>query len=163
MVVTWWLFLEKHSTVHKADDILQLVSFNNKKKKEQTTGTPPALTLWSKAATSVDTTPSLSVRSRKIRRFAVKERERTGCRDHLISALMPPWRVEIFAGSCPTCVWVRRGAISSWWVNIFYFQRVLYSHDWAERNPQISKSLNLTVINHFLLALFAILLPHSRI
>lgn len=40
MVVMWWLFLEKHSTVHKADDILQLVSFNNNKKKEQTMGTP---------------------------------------------------------------------------------------------------------------------------
>lgn len=79
MVVMWWLFLEKHSTVHKADDILQLVSFNKKKKKKRADdGDAPALTLWSKAATSVDTTPSLSVRSRKIRRLAVKEGEEDG-------------------------------------------------------------------------------------
>lgn len=64
MVVTWWLFLEKHSTVHKADDILQLVSFN-KKKKRADDGDAPALTLWSKAATSVNTTPSLSVRRKQ--------------------------------------------------------------------------------------------------
>lgn len=69
MVLMWWLFLEKHSTVHKADDILQLVSF--KKKKQIKSRRPdsldtPAWTLWSKGA-SVDTTPSLAVRSNEKR------------------------------------------------------------------------------------------------
>lgn len=46
----------------------------------------PALMVWSKAATTVDMTPSLPVRSRKIRRFALKERGRggeDGKKDHL--------------------------------------------------------------------------------
>lgn len=53
-------------------------STKKKKKKRADDGDAPALTLWSKAATSVDTTPSLSVRSRKIRRLAVKEGEEDG-------------------------------------------------------------------------------------
>lgn len=63
-----WLFIEKHSTVHKADDILQLVSFKKRKKSKR----PDSLKLWSKAL-SVDITPSLPLRSREMKRFALEE------------------------------------------------------------------------------------------
>lgn len=78
MVLMWWLFLEKHSTVHKADDILQLLFPSKKQNKKNQiksrlpdTLDAPAWTSWSKAA-GVDTTPSLPERSR-IRRFALEE------------------------------------------------------------------------------------------
>lgn len=139
----WWLFLEKHSTVHKADDILQLVSFNKKKKKkEQTTGTPQR---WRSGVRlqQVWTRPlHCQWEAGKLEDLLWKRERRTGCRDHLKSASMPPWRVEIFAGSWPTCIRVRSGAIFNhgvWIYSIkkFYFQRILYSHDSIEHNPQI--------------------------
>lgn len=81
MVLMWWLFLEKRSTVHKADDILQLISFKKKKKKKKNKTiksrqpdslTAPAWTLWSKA-TSVDKTPPLPVKNREMSRCALEE------------------------------------------------------------------------------------------
>lgn len=43
MVLMWWLFLEKHSIVHKADDILQLFFLQNKTKQKKESKKPDSL------------------------------------------------------------------------------------------------------------------------
>lgn len=55
MSLMWWLFLEKHSTVHKADDILQLLFPSKQTKKKKEAKTNKKQTTWQPGRSSVNT------------------------------------------------------------------------------------------------------------